>query len=224
MFATLEQLAKDTEALKESEAARTERLDKVLEDLETFVRESKSASRRQEDETERLRNDVTNIKSTIPKSMAAHKEFTDGRLKEISNEVKSLKALISQRMNAPAPPTPSLSASAAPTYNGGSSNYLRPTSGSEAATTTPGASPSVEAKENGTVNGDNSTQAGSTSSASTPTPSKQDYLSSLGGRSSPFGSGMPAGRASIPAWQLAANSSKTTEPAASSSSQAGASS
>jgi peroxin-14 len=222
-FATLEQLAKDTEALKESEAARTEKLDKVLEDLETFVRESKSASRRQQDETERLREDVKNINSTIPKSMAAHKEFTDDRLKEISNEVKSLKALISQRMNSPAPPTPSPAAGATPTYNGGSSNYLRPTGSSEA-TTAPMASPSVEAKENGTVNGGSSTQAGSTPSASTPAPSKQDYISSLGGRSSPFGSGMPVGKASIPAWQLAASSSKTSESAAGSSSQAGTSS
>ncbi|KAI1809696.1 peroxisomal membrane anchor protein conserved region-domain-containing protein [Poronia punctata] len=224
-FATLEQLAKDTEALKESEAARSEKLDKVLEDLETFVRDSKSAGRRQEDETERLRNDVKNINTSIPRSMTAHKEFTEGRLKEISNEVKSLKSLISQRINstpaaaAAAPPTPA--APAAP-YNSGSASYVRP-SVSPAATT-----PSAEAKENVASNEENSSsssaQTENKASVSTPTPNKQDYISSLGGRSSPFGSGVPAGKASIPAWQMAASNSKSAEPASSSSAAAAGSS
>ncbi|KAI3321239.1 hypothetical protein HD806DRAFT_200516 [Xylariaceae sp. AK1471] len=224
VFATLEQLAKDTEVLKESEVARTEKLDKVLEDLETFVRDSKSATRRQEDETERLRDDVKNIKTTVPKSMAAHKEFTDGRLKEISNEVKSLKSLISQRMTASTPaPTSTLSPAInpTPTSNGNTSNNLQPTNGN-AASVSPVSSPLPE-KENGSLNGGSSAQVENQTSVSTSTPSKQDYISSLGGRSSPFGTGMPAGKASIPAWQMAGKP-KISEQAAGSSSQTGSSS
>ncbi|GAW21960.1 hypothetical protein ANO14919_114900 [Xylariales sp. No.14919] len=216
-FATLEQLAKDTEALKESEAARTEKLDKVLEDLEAFVRESKSASRRQEDETERLRDDIKNINATIPKSIAAQKDFTDGRLKEISNEVRSLKSLISQRMNsAPA-------ASPSPLPGPTATSNFRPPS-VHTASVSPAATPSTEVKENNNLNGGSSTQDGNKASASSATPSTQDYISSLNGRSSPFGSGMPSGKASIPAWQMAANNTKTSANVAGSSSQAGSSS
>lgn len=196
--------------LKESEAARTVKLDKVIEELETFVRESKSASRRQEDETERLRDDIKNINDSIPKSMAVQKRFTDNRLKEISNEVTSLKSLISQRMN-PAP-TP---AGPAATYNGSASAQLRPSSANAASVSPAATTPSSETKENGILNGEGSNALGEAqTSASTPTPSKQDYISSLGGRSSPFGSGAPAAKASIPSWQMAANNSKPAESAA----------
>lgn len=204
-FSTLEQLAKDTETLKESEAARTEKLDKVIEDLEAFVRDAKSAARRQEDETERLREDVKNINTSIPKSMAAHKEFTDGRLKEIGNEVKSLKSLISQRMNSAAPtsiPSP---------VNG---THLRNTSIPNAASVSSPATPSAETKDNGALNGSSTGAQGENKSAATPSavPSKQDYMSTLGGRSSPFGSGAPAVKASIPSWQMAANNANAKAP------------
>lgn len=195
--------------LKETEVARTAKLDKVIEDIETFVRESKSASRRQEDETERLRDDIKNISDSIPKSMTVHKKFTDNRLKEISNEVTSLKSLISQRMNPAPAPTGSTT-----TYNGGASVQLRPSS-ANAASVSPAATPSLEAKENGNLNGESSSAQGEAkTSASTPTPSKQDYISSLGGRSSPFGNGAPAAKASIPSWQMAATSPKPSESAA----------
>lgn len=45
----MEQLTKDTEALKASDQERTEKLDKVLDELDAFMRDTKSASRRQED-------------------------------------------------------------------------------------------------------------------------------------------------------------------------------
>ena len=214
-FAALEQLSKDTESLKASEQERTERLDKALSELEAFVRDAKAAGRRQDDETERLRDDVRALKSSIPNAMSAHKDFTDGRLKEISGEVRSLKSLISQRISSSSPTTASAPAPApAPSMT---SSYVRPTvttpSTTNAASVPAPSAPSVAAASSAadsTVNGDSPTQ---TTNGDTPTTAtsvsagKQDYLSSLGGRSSPFGSGMPAGKASIPAWQLAATKS-----------------
>ncbi|KAK5626208.1 hypothetical protein RRF57_001923 [Xylaria bambusicola] len=222
-FATLEQLTKDTEALKESEAARTQKLDKVLEDLETFVQESKSASRRQGDETDRLRDDIKNIKSTIPNSLSAHKELTDNRLKEISNEVKSLKSLISQRMNSG--PTAASSPFPGPstTYNGGANSYLRPTNAT-APSVSPATTPSAEGNEKESSNNASSIQDVDNTNASSATPSKQDYISSLNGRSNPFGTGAPTTKASIPAWQMAANNTKTSTTSGGSSSAAGSSS
>ncbi|KAJ2969707.1 hypothetical protein NUW58_g9917 [Xylaria curta] len=189
-FATLEQLAKDTEALKASEAARTEKLDKALEEIEELVRASKSASRRQEGETERLRDDIKNIHAAIPRSLAAHKKSTDGRLKEIGNEMKSLKSLISQRMNSAQPSVPSPMSSSVPQYNGGAGAQLRPTS-ANATSTSPAITPSAEVKEDGILNGSSSAQDEN--------------------KIGPFGSGAPAAKASIPAWQMAANSSKASE-------------
>ncbi|KAK8023055.1 hypothetical protein PG991_006936 [Apiospora marii] len=204
-FATLEQLSKDTESLKASEQDRTEKLDKILMELEEFMTETKSGKRRQEDETDRLRSEVESLKDAIPKSMTANKDFTDERLREIANEVKSLKSLIGQRMSsAPAASNPTTS-----------NNYLQSAKSNAppAPTVTPANEP--EPKSNGDAkdgaNGETSSTAG-----------RQDYLSSLGGRSSPFASGMPAGKAAIPAWQLAmagpSDADSTSQQGASSSS------
>ncbi len=52
-FALMEQLAKDTEALKMAEAERTQRLDGALTELETVISDVKSANRRRDDEAQR---------------------------------------------------------------------------------------------------------------------------------------------------------------------------
>lgn len=214
-FATLEQLSKDTDALKASEQDRTEKLDKILTELETFMADTKSASRRQEDETDRLRDEMKSLKDVIPKSMTAHKDFTDGRLREIANEVKSLKSLIGQRMSTPAAPVTTATLANNTPASGGSSQFR--SIGSNAAPAGPAAAAPAtepEAKENGDA------PAAATPEAPAQA-SKQDYLSSLGGRSSPFGSGMPAGKASIPAWQMAmANKSSSGDSASGSQQEA----
>ncbi len=112
-FALVEQLAKDTEALKASESERTARLDRALGELETAMTDLKSANRRREDDALRVRDDVMNFRDLLPKALEAQKQTTDSRLQEINTELKSLRTLISQRMN-PNAATPSIS------------NYLRP--------------------------------------------------------------------------------------------------
>ncbi|KAI0169051.1 peroxisomal membrane anchor protein conserved region-domain-containing protein [Hypoxylon sp. FL1284] len=204
-FATLEQLAKDTEELKASEKERTDKLDKVLDELETFMRETKSTSRRHDDETDRLREDMKALKNVIPQSMQANKDFADNRLKEITGEVKSLKALINRRMSSAPSQSPAAGPAPGslqlPNGNGGNSASellrINPTAnGSDinSAASSPGVDPI--AKELGesrrAVSDENTSQN-----------NRQDYLSSLANRSSPF-SGMPASKAAIPAWQLAA--------------------
>jgi peroxin-14 len=163
------------------------------------------------------------MKRSIPQSMDAHKEFTDGRLKEISNEVKSLKSLISQRMNAPTQaPTPTLAPSlptkSSSTYNTSPSNSSRPINGN-AVSPSPVTTPAPDATENAKVNGTSSPQDEQKTATPTPASSKQDYISSLGGRANPFANGVP--KASIPSWQMAAQTPKpTSEQGASSSTQA----
>lgn len=179
------------------------------------MRDTKSASRRHEDETDRLREEMKALKTVIPKSMTANKEFTDNRLKEITGEVKSLKALINRRMTNAAPPSQSPSSASAPApapssstpgplqmptnnMSNGNNDYLRlhaPANPDIAsAVSTPGID--LMAKELG-----ESRRALQDETLSHNT--RQDYLSALSNRSSPF-SGMPATKAAIPSWQLAA--------------------
>ncbi|KAK0641140.1 peroxisomal membrane anchor protein conserved region-domain-containing protein [Cercophora newfieldiana] len=183
-FALVDQLAKDTEALKAAERERTERLDAALGELETVISDLKSANRRRDDEAQRVRDDVQGLKDSIPRALGSQKDLTDRRLQEVNAELKSLKTLITQRMN--------------PTATSNSvSNYLRPSSGN--------ATPVPSATAGGSENAVNGTGNSKAASVTDEQPAPAVSSSSSFGRSSPFASGMAAGgaKASIPAWQLA---------------------
>jgi len=192
-FALLDQLATDTEELKSTEKARTERLDVALSEVESVIGQMKEANRRREDEGRRMGDEVRSLKDLIPKAIKAQEETSDMRLKELGTELKSLKTLISNRMAAPQParaPTPAYSMPQAPQVNGTNAAIPEPTS-----TTTVEGSKSIEA-------------------ASVP---HQDVaaekLSAVPDRtasSSPYGR-MMNGRAAIPAWQMAAAAKKNQE-------------
>lgn len=176
-FALVDQLAKDTETLKAAEKERTEKLDTALNELETVINELKSANRRRDDESQRVRDDVQNLKDAIPRAMNNQKDLTDTRLREVNAELKSLKTLITQRMNPTATST-------------SVSNYLRPAASGNATPSSPAATPAP-------------VENASTETKEEAKPA-QDYLSNANRPApSPFSSGMQS-RASIPAWQMAA--------------------
>lgn len=175
-FGLVDQLAKDTEALKQAEQQRTEKLDTALADLESVVRELRSANTRRETEAQRIKDDVQILKDSIPKAMEAQREATDTRLKEVNSELTSLKTLLIQRMN-----TGSTSGSANSLRNGGNVTTA------SSAVSRPGAS------SNDAHGGDSEPP----STFDTPKPATPSHI-----RSSPF-SGKPGAKASIPAWQMA---------------------
>ncbi|KAJ9137181.1 Peroxisomal membrane protein PER10 [Coniochaeta hoffmannii] len=206
-FALVDQLAKDTEALKAAEQQRTERLDTALSELETVITELKSSNRRREDDAQRVRDDVQNLKDAIPTALDKQKQATDTRLMEVNTELKSLKTLITQRMN------PSAAATASPS----TSSYLRPSSGNAAggpASSAP-ATPAAAATSTGSENADTA----KTNGKAPEEPKKQDYqdYASTLNRSSPFSSGAPPAKASIPAWQMAMANKNSSNAAGSSS-------
>ena len=176
-FALVEQLSKDTESLKAAEQERTERLDTALSELETVITDLKSANRRRDDEAQRVRDDVQNLKESIPRAMGSQKDLTDSRLREVNAELKSLKTLITQRMN------PNATSNSV-------SNYLRP---GGPAPLIPSSAPVTPAT---------SAENGPRAATVADEPKGPDHSSALP-RPSPFSSGMSAGKASIPAWQLA---------------------
>jgi peroxin-14 len=178
----LDQLAKDTEELKASEQARTERLDAALTEVESVISELKTASKRREEESRRISDEVRGLKDLIPKAMEGQKETTDSRLKELNTELKSLKTLMGQRMN------PGATTSTNP--------YGR---------TTGIGSPSPAATPSTTITGSSSADTTAPKPASVGNGAGTEAVASLQSRSStPFNTGAPAGRAAIPAWQMAA--------------------
>lgn len=144
--------------------------------------ELKAANRRREDDAQRIRDEVQGLKDAIPRAMNNQKEQTDNRLVEINTELTSLKTLVSQRMNA----NSNVSAS---------SGYFRGTNGSSgvngagatSGTTSPpavAASPSTE----------NTAETKSETKSEAPKSASQNRFNRSSGS---------AGKASIPAWQMA---------------------
>lgn len=193
-FSLVEQLAKDTDALKAAEQQRTERLDTALTELETVITDLKSANRRREDDAQRIRDEVQDLKASIPKALDAQKELANERLKEVNVEVTSLKTLLSQRLNSatvPSVPAPPMGMS-----------YIRPSVTPAVAPLSPSPAQVVAASVSNGVsvppaNGD-STEAAQDG----PT-----FRSAFG-----IGSGSGGARASIPAWQRAMEAKSTPPP------------
>jgi len=178
-FDLIEQLANDTAAIKASEESRKERLDSALAEVEATITELKSASRRRDEDTKRVADEVHNLQGMIPKAMKSQQENTDTRLKELTSELKSLKTLVANRMTAPAP-----ASTASPQRPNLSSTQ---SAASQITSNLPGGGNTAPAAPE--ANPTQSTEA-APSVASTEKPSSHRFN---------------AGRAGIPAWQLAAS-------------------
>lgn len=193
-FVLLDQLSKDTEALKASEVARTNRLDGALAEVESIVGELKTASRRREEESRRTSDEVRGLKDLIPKAIEGNKEATDVRLKELNTELKSLKTLMGQRMN-PNPPQSMQYANNNPRFP--ATNPI--TNSLSGGNNTPIVS---------TPTGENASKSATVSTGNT-----IEATASTQGRSDaprPFNTGAPSSKAAIPAWQR--SSSSVTSP------------
>ncbi|OAX84155.1 hypothetical protein ACJ72_01482 [Emergomyces africanus] len=187
-FALLDQLSSDTATLKAAEEARTERLDNALREVENVIADLKTSSRRRDEDTRRIGEEVKGLKDSIPKAIDGAKEGNDKRLKELGSELRSLKVLLGNRLS-----------SAASTVSTTTTNQWPSSS-------TP------QPSQDTAVNRPNGATASSQTAplAPVPTPVSQQVPTPAPreNSSSPFSQlGKPA---SIPAWQMAAaNKSKT---------------
>lgn len=216
-FALLDQLSADTATLKSTEEERTERLDSALRDVETVVSELKHASRRREEETRRISDEVRSLKDGIPKALEGAREGSEKRLKELGAELKSLKMLMGNRLGTS---TPSGSASSAPntsrTVGGGSGAAAggQPTS---SGANTPAPRDEFSFPSSAGVNGTTAPSDSQNATVSSPLPSAASHSAfapaavsaaarrdgGAGNPSFPISSG-GASKAAIPAWQMAA--------------------
>ena len=218
-FALIDQLAKDTDALRIAELSRTERLDSALEDLESITSELKASSRRREDESRRIEDEVRALKELIPKALEGWKADGDSRLKDLGNEMGSLKRLIGNRVGgvgkeAPQPSSSSyLSKPFLPEHPDSRSRSNASAMGASSAPPTPASHPSPSA-----LNGLNALNEVAEKLERS---EKSDESKPPGGPTSPsvlpkrYGNtasafsldNRPASRAAIPAWQMAATAS-----------------
>ncbi|KAJ5750060.1 hypothetical protein N7533_007088 [Penicillium manginii] len=198
-FGLIDQLSTDTAALKAAEDARTERLDAALKDVENLVSDLKTSSRRRDDETRRISDEVKSLKDAIPKALEGAREGNENRLKELGTELKSLKVLLGNRLG---------SASAAPAAGRtvGSSTPIpspnpTPAPPPRAATEdAPASTPSLNALQPTVTPAEQEPTPAPATPATAPAPQNSDSPLSKLGRS-----------ASIPAWQMAAsNRSKSS--------------
>lgn len=197
-FALLDQLATDTADLKSAEAARKERLDTALGEVESVIARMKSANDEREIEAKRIAREIQELRDLVPKALEKEKGVTEGRLQDLVGEVKSLKVLVGNRMGGGAAAnggraTPSFSSSTPATAPTPAKEEDKPLETSATAQT-----PSYTAPVYSPSSTNTTTQArevpGSNSSAASSTPYSR--LLDRGGKGS--------GGAAIPSWQLAA--------------------
>lgn len=205
-FALLEQLAADTQQLKDAEAARKERLDNALGEVESVISRMKQANEEREMEAKRIAREINEIRDQIPKAIEKEKELTDTRLKDLNVEMKSLKTLVANRMQNPARATPSFTSqaqspiSSIPGVTGPVNGASTPQSAAPAVHETNG----VHAKPS--TNGVDTNGADNTSTSTSTERSNSMPFSSAQNRDSagtPY-SRLLGNKAAIPGWQLAA--------------------
>lgn len=187
-FSLLDQLATDTQELKDSEAERKQRMDHALAEVESVIGKMKEANETRELEAKRMARELEDIKEQIPQAIQKDREATDGRLKDLAVEMKSLKTLVSNRMGGGggggvASTVPSRTS---PSFSSHTTNGVH----SGAA----GSAPAVQSPEVNTTNG-------ATDDAEKPASS---VLPERPVSSSPYGGRTLGGKPQIPSWQLAA--------------------
>ena len=195
-FTLIDQLSTDTSALKAAEEARTERLDAALKDVENLVSDLKTSSRRRDDETRRISDEVKSLKDAIPKALEGAREGNENRLKELGGELKSLKVLLGNRLGGSGSASPSAGRTVGSSTPIPAATTPRPAeepSTPSTSTATNGMQPTVTPAEQ------EPQPAAASPAAVSPAPQNNDSPLSKLGRS-----------ASIPAWQMAAaNRSKS---------------
>lgn len=197
-FALLDQLATDTADLKSAEAARKERLDVALGEVESVLGRMKTANDEREIEAKRIAREVQELRDLVPKALEKEKGVMEGRLGDLVGEVKSLKTLVGNRVGGGGAGAPAGGRST-PSFS------------------SPAAKPAVE-EEKPELNGSSAPTAATPSAYTAPvfppasnstTSQAREVPGSNPGSSTPYSrlldrGGKGGGGAAIPSWQLAA--------------------
>ncbi len=200
-FALLDTLSSDTAALKEAEEQRTQRLDNAIADIETVVAELKAANLRLEADSSRLEFEIRTMKDNLPRSIDNVRDASEKQLKELSNELGSLKLLMGNRMGGSSSLTQGISRTQPgmlPSSN--SANAQGAPSSSEKPPNPPRSTPSFSSPAN---------QFSSSTTVPAATTTARPASAAA------FGNSSSANKSAIPAWQMhaEANMMKDVNPA-----------
>lgn len=166
--------------------------------------ELKISSRRREEEGRRISEEVRALKGLIPKALEGQKDLTDGRMKELGSELRSLKTLIGNRVGGgSATPAASVRNYGALGERGNASGSTTPRE-----SITHSTSGGSGAAGGGATNDTSDNQA-APSSTPVPSPAVPNRESSNAFASERA----PSTRAAIPAWQMAAATKNKNAPA-----------
>lgn len=184
-FDMLDTLRTDTALLKTAEEERKTRVDAALQEVESVIQSLKDAGKRREDESKRVGDEVRGLRDLIPKALEGQKESQKKALEDLQTELKSLKQLVMNRTGAGRP-------SFMPGGNVGT--------------------PPLDPGSNGSIAGGSLANGTAVQTLGT----GGNALGGLGRKdgNSPLPFGV-AGRATIPAWQMAANKSAPPQPVSS---------
>ena len=195
-FALLDTLSSDTTALKEAEEKRTERLDTAITDIEAIVADLKAANARREDDARRMETEIKGMKDSLPRAIDAVRDGSERQLKELSTELGSLKLLMGNRFGGSNPPSGFTGSSSRPPA-------VSMTSAKSGATT-----PASEVAPGSSSNATGVNGSGTTPSFAAPAstyPAAASTPASTGSSAPKPPTAFPSGsKASIPAWQMAA--------------------
>ncbi|GAB1729610.1 hypothetical protein NU195Hw_g836t1 [Hortaea werneckii] len=213
-FALLDQLASDTTELKESEKARTEKLDSALGEVEAVVGRMREANENREAEGRRLAREVESLRDGIPRAIEKERERDEERLRELVAEVRSLKTLVGNRMGGGGSVGGAQQQQPQLGFRGNSSQTAPAQQQQQsplANGSAPAAAAPVEPQQNGTsspapASNGIDTVPSNPSQSSSPFPDRSQASSSPFERSGTGARGGAggAGKAAIPSWQLAA--------------------
>jgi len=203
-FALLDTLSSDTTALKEAEEQRTQRLDKTISDVESIVTELKAANTKREDDARRMEAELKTMKDSLPRAIDSVRDGSEKQLKELSSELGSLKLLMSNRFGGSAPSSSNFGAAGArpqPTPQ----PVPQPQADSASALRSGTSTPSTELAPGSSSNATGANASGTVPSFATPSVPSYAASASVAARPKPSTSfGTSGGKASIPAWQMAA--------------------
>lgn len=202
-FALLEQLSTDTKELKDAESARKERLDAALAEVESVVGKMKEANEARETEAKRWAREMEDLRNAIPEAIRREREGTEGKLRDLATEMKSLKTLVGNRMGQPPPPQGGRTWGSTTSGVGGVNGINGISSSSTGgAAAVPESNSTPAPAINGSATSDEAT---------TPAP-QPSVLPDRAASASPYGSKILGGKAQIPLWQREAK--KRSEEAA----------
>ncbi|KAK3072301.1 peroxisomal membrane protein pex14 [Teratosphaeriaceae sp. CCFEE 6253] len=196
-FTLLDQLATDTQSLKDAETSRTERLDTALAEVESVLGKLKEANEDRTREARGMAREMNEVREQIPKALEREKKGVEGKLEELAGEMRSLKTLVGSRLQQP------------PAQANTPSHLQRPGGAQPAAAAAPAAwsggtpaptAPAPAAETNGTSTAPTSSNAPTTQTPADGSAASTDRSPSVG----PYGRRVGGGKAQIPSWQLAA--------------------